>query len=1211
MPQSFADGLLRAAETAGGTQNRSAQTDAAKSSATGSEPKKRRFPIGKVLAGALAAVLVAACVVIVVFAPGIGRNKHGAVDPAAYNPLRGRWTLTEVEQNGETVDPETIGLQMDMNFSEDGSVTVTTVTGGAEGQYVYRYTLEDNAVTVTAEDAAVTVLPEGGGTYDPETDTLRFVGADGDGAVIFSRVLNKQTLLGVWKLTRMEHAVDPSPLDGFDYDYLKWEKEQTWEEDAKPQPWYLEFTADGRMYYFLYAPDGGVQGNQSAPYTISGNTLQWSGWTLRYEAETDTICWIHPTDRREYYERVPEMEIVDPYRQKISDLRKQYPEYFDLYATPRLKIIVWQMAEGSYSCALVPGSDLRKEAEIGIESRGTTIEEMRMILSTYYEARDCNIEPEQVEVVPFHNPISSYAYEIDETYTGRVRWLLTGIPFECDDPLYSAPLDSKVDIGGILNLEVSTVCDVDGDGRLETCMLTYGPTSGLFTFTLSVYRNGTAVYRNTFQTAYGYFRFQRMTDGLNLYYYDADSIKTTGRSTAAYAVTIENGAIVLTDEDTGETMEYWGLSDPHWNMAVVKTTDAVIPETERKEITELRAQFPEYFGLDTSKGLKVYVWQMAENDFSCALISGTDERSELEIGIQCKGTTIEQMRLILSTYGLEEKEIEVVPFHNPISSYWYEIDNDYKVWIRRLVKENMPFTNEELEGLKSPPFSIADVVYDVDGDGQLETCSLNRGPTSSDITVVFTVYRNGTLAYRNTFDMDEGEMTFYRSDNGLLIQHVIPWNDGIQLHTEYSISIENGMIVLADEIRGGTVEYWGHDDPHWNMKVTTATAKGRIGGAWYCYDKGLASYPGYDELLLIEFDPDGKHVSFTEDRRHYEGYSWQTDADDPNVLILTNETTGDVRRATLETDAKLRFETDLNARGDRSEWTYYSLPILSAEDLPYGEPANLWQSFISAHLSGTDPAWCNGPLGMFDLDGDGKPELIRLTWDETSRKMTVEAFTNHNRAAYTGYIAPGDFGTNEGELYYTVENVTDPLNLILIDLDPSDGHVNLLVSGDTENGGYIYELHVENGALMCGHVIDGYCFLADSPEQELMLGVKADLFGAKFGYREVRGEALEPVDDRLYADLVGEKIAFVNRETNIGDGTLLHLVRALPCEIDGVPGTLEPDVYIYLYQWNEAMTEIIFCAEDGRWITVYLDGTAPYTVGGVPLADYFDNAPKG
>ena len=57
-----------------------------------------------------------------------------------------------------------------------------------------------------------------------------------------------------------------------------------------------------------------------------------------------------------------------------------------------------------------------------------------------------------------------------------------------------------------------------------------------------------------------------MTNGLNLFYYDAESVKATGKSSATYAVTIENGMIVLTNEETGETVEYWGLSDPHWNM---------------------------------------------------------------------------------------------------------------------------------------------------------------------------------------------------------------------------------------------------------------------------------------------------------------------------------------------------------------------------------------------------------------------------------------------------------------------------------------------------------------------------------------------------------------------------------------------------------------------------------------------------------------------
>lgn len=567
MPQSFADGLLRAAETAGGTQNISAQTDAAKSSATGSEPKKRRFPAGKVLEGALAAVLVAACVVIAVFGPGIGRNKHGAVDPAV-NPLLGRWTLTEIEQNGETVDPETIGLQMQLQFSDE-SVTVTTVTGGAEGQYVYRYAFADNAVELTAEGAEIPVLPASG-VYDPETNTLRFAGADGDGAVIFSRVLNKQMLTGIWKQTRREHSVDPSPFEGSTYEpweYEAWEKEQTWEEDAKPWPGYLEFTEDGRMYSFDYEPDNGVQMNQSGPYTISGNHILWSnlGMPMRYEAETDTICWILADTCKEYYERDPDAVIDDPYRQKISDLRQKYPEYFDLDCKKGLKVYVWQMSGDSYSCALISGADERSELEIG-GMKGVTIEEMRLILSTYYEARDCEIEPEQVEVVPFRNPLSSYWYEIDDAYKGMVRWLITGTSFESDDPLYS--LLPKGAYGGDppahYNFHVSEVCDIDGDGTFETCMLTKGPTSGLFTFTLTAYHNGTAVYRNTFNTANGYLSIQRKKQGLWLINNDPENL--SGKPHGIYTGTVENGRFVLTDWKTGETMEYWGLADPHWNM---------------------------------------------------------------------------------------------------------------------------------------------------------------------------------------------------------------------------------------------------------------------------------------------------------------------------------------------------------------------------------------------------------------------------------------------------------------------------------------------------------------------------------------------------------------------------------------------------------------------------------------------------------------------
>ena len=617
-----------------------------------------------------------------------------------------------------------------------------------------------------------------------------------------------------------------------------------------------------------------------------------------------------------------------------------------------------------------------------------------------------------------------------------------------------------------------------------------------------------------------------------------------------------------------------------------RTPNAVIPAGERKEIAELRKQYPEYFGLDISKGLKVYVWQMSNDGYFCALLKGSDNKTEAEIG-GMKGTTIEQMRLILSTYGLEEKEIEVVPFHNPISSYWYEIDNDYKVWIRRLVKENMPFTNEELEGLKSPPFSIADVVYDVDGDGQLETCSLNRGPTSSDITVVFTVYRNGTLAYRNTFDMDEGEMTFSRSDSGLRIAHTIPWNDGIQLFTEYTITIEDGVLVLTDELRGGTVEYWGTADPQWNMAVVK-TPEERLEGLWCA----MSAEEGQDGLLEIGFYKDaatGKRMVFyREGDFRYDGYSYTVEeqesrwSDEAYLFTLTD---GDeICRITLY----LYHQGDMRIDMDVDGKSYKKLTPITAEELPMKQ-----DKYIGA---GEGKVYY---LDLVDLNGDGKPV----------------------RVSVYGYTPVSVVTGEEGESELTVQigacewKINEKLVMdsgIYIDLDPNDGHGNLLLSTTRADGTErTYELHVEGDAIVCGHTVEGYCFLNDSEQQELMLATPTDLLGAKYGYREVKGEALEPADEWLQASALIERVMFGKREDNIKDGMLLHLVRALPCEIDDKPATLEPGVYLHLREWHESMDRIVFLTEDDRWITVYLDGTAPYTVGGVPLADYFDNAPKG
>lgn len=93
-------------------------------------------------------------------------------------------------------------------------------------------------------------------------------------------------------------------------------------------------------------------------------------------------------------------------------------------------------------------------------------------------------------------------------------------------------------------------------------------------------------------------------------------------------------------------------------------------------IAALREKFPEYFDLDTFKGLEVYVWQMAEQSYSFGVLPGTNREKELKELMFLKGATAEEMRMILSTYDILEENISVIPWQNPISSYIGEY------WIR-------------------------------------------------------------------------------------------------------------------------------------------------------------------------------------------------------------------------------------------------------------------------------------------------------------------------------------------------------------------------------------------------------------------------------------------------------------------------------------------------------------------------------------------------
>ena len=97
----------------------------------------------------------------------------------------------------------------------------------------------------------------------------------------------------------------------------------------------------------------------------------------------------------------------------------------------------------------------------------------------------------------------------------------------------------------------------------------------------------------------------------------------------------------------------------------------------------LKRKYPEYFNLDTSKGLAVYIWQMGPNSYSCTLQENNLKISQ-EIMLSLRSATMEEMRVIVQSYNLPKEDIIISPYAHPLSSYAYNIDQAYEEMLNEL-----------------------------------------------------------------------------------------------------------------------------------------------------------------------------------------------------------------------------------------------------------------------------------------------------------------------------------------------------------------------------------------------------------------------------------------------------------------------------------------------------------------------------------------------
>ena len=85
----------------------------------------------------------------------------------------------------------------------------------------------------------------------------------------------------------------------------------------------------------------------------------------------------------------------------------------------------------------------------------------------------------------------------------------------------------------------------------------------------------------------------------------------------------------------------------------------------------MKEEFPQYFDLGTFKGLEVYVWETEPDEYSCGVLPGTNRNKFAEefAELANNGVTIEEMKIILSSYDITRDEIAIIPIKNPSSNY--------------------------------------------------------------------------------------------------------------------------------------------------------------------------------------------------------------------------------------------------------------------------------------------------------------------------------------------------------------------------------------------------------------------------------------------------------------------------------------------------------------------------------------------------------------
>lgn len=323
-------------------------------------------------------------------------------------------------------------------------------------------------------------------------------------------------------------------------------------------------------------------------------------------------------------------------------------------------------------------------------------------------------------------------------------------------------------------------CDLTGDGLPELCSsLSFG--SGMIDNRIIIY---------DYENGASYSLEDRGTFDYTLRLNDSDGQLYVDKKDYYSNELVSSGRLVFEDDC----------------IQIVPVKTSVIELTSQQR--QLMDKYPEYFGIDASNGLDIYVWQMAENSYSFGLLPHTETQrdwlsSEL---LNLQGTDANEIRQILSTYDIDESDIKIIPWQNPISSYigdyWMISEGES---IEEKQKDFIAFVENMIFGEQAIPSSYGypiydSLIFDVDGDGKDEQCVLGYGRTSGLFTFTFSASEVDAEQpkYSNVFCTAWYDLSFIRCDDGVIRVQGIDQAEVPQKRL-FDIAIIDGNIHLIEE----------------------------------------------------------------------------------------------------------------------------------------------------------------------------------------------------------------------------------------------------------------------------------------------------------------------------------------------------------------------------------------------------------------------------